>query len=431
MLFGVFVLIVLFDIFPTAGSFLMLVLAVWVGTATYRGLPLSYTQVRKTADAEPSGEGAMDERRIDTGSVRTGSRSALLVRTVWTTIWSWKALFYVPFVMVFGALLAGLPSSLLNESDTRFANIAICWYMLLSMLPAVIKKIHTLDGLPIPRALLFACLVGPGIVGTAAGYGAAELITVIRAEPREHIRMGEIDNHYYLTVPSENCEITWGGVIPQNIAPWGEAHDAWSARLFGDGGPGIYSPFSTPPGSSIDFVAWQISRAVSAVYSGQLSADEIKNRYLEIDADGRVVPKQSTLTIRADYPDFVRRGRGRVFPAAMLAACLPFLLLTAVFMLAFGVGSPSSRRIWIPVLLLAATMAIHIALYAGAMLRYYAFWVHTAFAKIIIRHVDASLPGGTPVLWLLCGILLVLGYRFARHQFEKIEMPVASRKPID
>ncbi len=428
---SVFALVVVLSAIPVTGAVIPLALAVWVGRRTYLALPRAYGQVSGSLE-----EISVDEAQSMDGETLTatdghGVRNALIVRTVWTTVWGWKALFYIPFVMVFGALLAGLPYSLTDETDTRFANIAISWYMLLSMLPAVMKRLYTVDALPIPRALLFACLAGPGILATAAGYGAAELIAMSRAEPREHIRMWENNDHYYLTVPPENCELAWDGAPRKNTSPSGETHDAWRTGLYKDSPLGIYSPFSTPPGSSIEFVAWQISRAVNAVYSADLSPEEIKSRYLEIDAEGRVIPRHSKLTIKADHSDLVTRGRGRVFPVAMLAACLPFFLLTWVYLAAFGVGVSSARRIWIPVALLVGIMALHVAGFAGAVLKYYTLWVHTAFVKIIIRHLDAALPGGTPVLWTLCGIVLCLGYRFAQRRFERIEIPATRQKQTD
>ncbi|UCH83261.1 MAG: hypothetical protein JSW50_12460 [Candidatus Latescibacterota bacterium] len=422
---GTFVLIIVLSELPSISAAIPFGLAAWIVVRTYRSLPAAFRHVPLVAATDPESSRA-------TGAVdSTGSRSSPLLRTLWSTIWGWKGVLFLPFVAVFGALLAGLSSWFGDHTDERFANTAICWYMLLAIFPAIMKKLHTLDALPISRKMLFVCLILPGLLAVVAGYGAAELIKEFRSDTVEHIRMSNHNDHFYLTVPPENCEITGKSTIPKNTAPWGEAHEPWRAGLRRDGTIGIYSPFSTPPGSSIEFVAWQISRAVDAVYTESISPGEIESRYLEIDQHGRVVPRNGKLTILADHPDLRVRGTGRLFPFVMLIAFVPFLLLLCVYLSAYRAGVPRTRAVWIAVLLLVGTISIHIAGFVGAILKFYTLWVHTAFIKIIVRHIATVLPGGTPVTWVVCGLLVLLSYLFAQRQFERIELPPAPRQPAD
>jgi hypothetical protein len=467
---GTFGLVVLLSSLPPVGILIPLTLAATIGLRTYRSLPAAYKYVSlKVTDPGHSDSIVIDAQNI-TATDSPGRWAALLMRTLWSTILGWKVLLFFPFLILFGGLFGGLSSWAAGYTDERFANTAICWYMLLAILPAVMKKLHTLDALPISRKLLFAFVIGPGLLSVVTGYGIAELIKAAPSKSVEHIRMMEIDDHFYLTVPAENCHIMWSEPPPDNTSPWGESHDAWRAGLFKDRRVGIYSPYSTPPGSSIDFVAWQISRAVDNVYSTAVSSDatsapitswepldgsgasptlgnsgdetgaahtplftldEIKTRYLEIDAAGRVAPKGGALTILADYPEFKTRGRGRIFPVVMVIAFVPFFLLLWVYLAAFAPGSTRSRQTWTAIVLLVGTIMLHLGGFAGAILKYYALWVHTAFVKIIIRDIDATIPGGTPALWVACGLLLFLGYWLAQRRFEQIEIPAAPRKPVD
>jgi hypothetical protein len=330
-----------------------------------------------------------------------------------------------------GLLLAGLPNALLPEVDTRFANIAIIWYMLLAVFPNVMRKLHVLDALPIPKRQLFDHVVLPGMVFLALGYGASEVVMAVRSAEGEPIRFWENESHYYLSIPTDKCEISWDGGPRANTSPKGETHDAWSTWVTKITPTTIYSPFSTPPGSSIDFVAWQLSRAVEAVYDEIIPPEDLAAAYLEIDDTGRVVPRGGALTIQADHPEYRRSGAGGMFPFAFLLAVAPFLLLALVYFRAFRPGAGSARPRWTMFAILATTFGLHVLANLGGIAKWFNIWSATAFVEILMRHAVDALPGGIPAAWLLCGVVIAAAYMLAERGFERVEIPLPARKPVD
>ncbi len=411
---------------PAAVSLVPVAAGIMIAVRAHRRLP----EALDFAPVPPEGEAAPVAVTTATynGNPATG---ALRQAIVFQTVWGWWSLVYFPFIVIMGLLLAGLPNALVDEVDTRFANIAIIWYMLLALFPNVMKKLHPLDALPIARKQLFAHLMLPGMVFLALGYGASEIVVALKNVEGESIRFWEKDAHYYLSIPMEKCEISWDGSPRVNISPAGETHDAWSTSVTEAAPITIYSPFSTPPGSSIDFVAWQLSRAVEAVYGEIIHPEELAAAYLEIDETGGVAPRGGMLTIHADHPEFRRIGVRGMFPFAFVLAIVPYLLLALVYFRAFRPGAGSARPKWTMVAILAATFGLHMLVNLGGVAKWFNIWSATAFVEILMRHATNAILGGAPTVWFLCGIAIVVVYKLVERGFERMEFPLPARKPVD
>jgi hypothetical protein len=411
---------------PAAVSLVPAAAGILIAVGVHRRLPEAFDFAPAPADGEAAPKSAT--AAAYDGKPATGVRRQVII---FQTAWGWWSLAYIPFVVIMGLLLAGLPNALLPEVDTRFANIAIIWYMLLAIFPNVMKKLHALDALPISKRQLFAHLVLPGMIFLVFGYGASEVLMTVKHVEGERIRFWENESHHYLSIPTDKCEISWDGSPRTNTSPAGETHDAWSTWVTKIAPTRIYSPFSTPPGSSIDFVAWQLSRAVEAVYGETIPPKEIADEYLEIDDEGRVVPRGGALTIQTEHPEFRRSGAGGMFPFAFLLAVAPFLLLALVYFRAFRPGAGSARPRWTMFTILAATFGLHVLVNLGGIAKWFNIWSATAFVEILMRHAVDALPGGVPTAWLLCGIVVAAVYKLAERGFERIEIPLPARKPVD
>ncbi len=96
----------------------------------------------------------------------------------------------LPMLCIYGLLLAGGMSVLTGdpaeraESDDYFAIWGLLTiFLLLTPLSKQLRGLHPLDALPIPRRCLFAVMVLPGLVATAAGYAAGAILTARTAGP--------------------------------------------------------------------------------------------------------------------------------------------------------------------------------------------------------------------------------------------------------
>jgi len=176
------------------------------------------------------------------------------------------------------------------EEGVQLTYVILTAYMLFSYIWAPMSQLYLIDALPIRRRHLFALITLPSFVALLLGYGAGRvgfsfvdsgrpLIAYDRTEwPR--LCPPNRATHPLLRVPGEFCRIAWDGRPPDITAPWGESHAALNFPVFKGSRAVVYSPFHTPEGCSQDFAAWQIGRAVEAVYGKSLPLGEVKERYL-------------------------------------------------------------------------------------------------------------------------------------------------------
>jgi hypothetical protein len=434
---GLFVLILVLSHRPAVSALALVPLAaaLWWARRTYVRIPPAFALVparTAVADARGGGEASVRTRSsTDEDFRQLGTAGALgRHRVISRVVWEWWWILYFALLLVLGALLAGAPYNWTGDADTRFANVSIIWYMLFVLFPPAMKRLHKVDPLPVSRRSIFAHLVIPSVMCLVVAYGANEAALGLWGTTGEDLKFRKLDCCFYLSVPVEACEFSWGDPSP-NTAPWGESHEAWSTELVQGVPLRVYSPFSTPEGSSIDFVSWQMARAVRAVYNAEIPAEEVRRRYLVVDDEGRVAPKTGSLSIRMDYPDLEPSGRGRIFPIAMVLAAVPALLLAAGYFRMFRSCHGPFARTAAAVAILGTTLGLHIAVYSHAVVASSSLWAWTGAVKIFARRATDLLPGGIPTLWILCMLALVGAYRIAEREFGRIEVPPPSRKPLD
>ena len=228
----------------------------------------------------------------------------------------------VPMLLAAGFTMSGAFGGAVRGDDTiRFSLLFIISYTFLAFSGLPPRKLYTLDAFPLPRRFIFAAMFVPYVAILGLGYGAGRIVADKGERGRELITFIERDDHYYLSAPLRNGAIALDGSPPAAVAPWGESHEVWSRPIWAGKTPVVHSLFSTPPGSSPEFVAWQITRAAREIYGADIAAGEVLERYLTTDDGGRVVPVGGELTLAADHPDWRVSSHGPVFPAVMLLVC--------------------------------------------------------------------------------------------------------------
>ncbi len=408
---------------PITTALLPLAAAAIVASWVYQSLPGTFALTSLDAAAAPRHE----QREATVRPSRGASYKGFLQWTLWRCFygrwlqWWW---FAAPFLIGMGVLLRGV--TWVDDSDLyylRFTLVPITVYIFLAFLSLPLRNLYRVEPLPIPRRLIFFVIFVPNLLFLSLGYGAGKIGGGM-ANPRENLAYRlDSDSHHYLYVPVRIDEIAWDGRVPLNTAPWGESHEAWSTPICKGCRASIYSPYHTPIGSTLDFVALQISRASGALYSEAIAPEVIKELYLDKDEEGKVVLKGEALTLRADFPHLKPRGKGPLFPVILALVVVPYALLMAVYLASFRATISDGARKVLLFGMLFIILALHSAQFALFINDFTKVWILTGTFEILVRNVMDGFAGGTLAIWVVCGLLIFSAYVFAESRFRRIETP--------
>lgn len=411
---------------PLLWALVPLGFAMALGVRTHRSLPSAFTLVPLAAETGAAGDGRRDAgRRIEAGWAAVGGqpsrwrRGLDLVRWVAVGPVAWLA---YPMIFFAGMLVADLLRAWTGEDDMTAHNLLMAVYVLLVFAGLMTVRLPHFDPLPICRRRLFAALVVPSLAALILGYGAGRFAVAALDERRELVEMAQWEQGYYVKVPVRYLKIDWDGRPPAFAAPWGETLEPLLFPLFSGSPVGLYSPFPVSAASSPELYALQIRRAVEAVYGRTITEAEIEERYLEVDGDGRVVPRGEGLTLIADHPGLEPRDGGPAFPVFLVLVVVPWLLLSSIVLRACRAGVSDRIRLtvfWGLVGLVFAAMLLHIGLAVADVVEP---WVTRGFLEIAIRRLGESWPG-TVAAWLGSALAILGGYRLAEAAFRRIELP--------
>jgi len=430
---ALFVLVLALGVLPLAVSLVPLAVAAVVVRRAYTSLPGTMVAAPvgpvwlggpeksdRTPAAAEAGAG-WDVAAKSRGAVR---RALTLIVTITrsTTKMPVAPIVGVPILLAAGFTMAGAFGEAIRGDDSiRFSLLFIISYTLLSFSGLPPRRLFMLDALPISRRLIFAAIYLPLVLMLSLGYAAGRIVADNAGNSTELINYFERDDHYYVSTPLRDGELALDGNPPQRTSPWGEAHDVWSREIFTGSTGVVHSLFSTPPGSSREFVALQMSRAAKAIYGEDLSPDEVSERYLAVDSRGRVVPKTGELTLAADHPDWRVRPHGPVFPVMMLLVCVPWLLAMSFYLRTLRPGYSEGRRksaFWWGMIVL---MGLHVSQFAALFTNTLDHWVLSGVSMVVVREMSERLPGGSVTVWVLCGLVIYGFYRMAESRFLRVE----------
>jgi hypothetical protein len=409
-------------------------LALVLGARTLWRLPVAFTLV--PLEARPAGGPGLGrgrgtaeewaEAETDAGPLRLFRHFFLTVQgTKWGAVTPW---IIYPLIAIMGAVAGGAFSGWPELQDLRYLYIPLYVYMLFSPVPAAVEALAYLDPLPIARRTLLALVTVPALVSFVLGYGMGHIGSVVAEKSADLIVYQEErkGTHHYLEVPIGRAEIAWDGDAPVITSPWGETHPAWEDPVWRGSRIRFYSPYHTPEGSSSEFVALQVSRAVEAVYGRSIAAGEINERYLALE-EGEVVPVGEGLTLVEDYPDLEPRSRGPVLPFFLFTVGLPWILLVAFFLRSYRVGWSERWRklIWVGAAIVAfGLVTVPFVLAVRDILEP---WAVRGLIEIPLRKAGESVVG-TLAVWASSLLPLVGGYRLAAVMLERAELPA---KPLE
>jgi hypothetical protein len=328
----------------------------------------------------------------------------------------------VPFLVLMGFLMS---VDVRPESD-RFAYPFMLVYIVMVVTALSVTRLGVIDWLPWSRRRSFALLTVPLFLAAVIGYGAGSTAQALGARVfggGEQLCMaqnGKTGDYFLCVLPSAS-RISWSGDVPAITTPWGETREPWNRPVFKGLPARAYFPYSVHSGSTPEFAALQISRAVEDLFGTHIPPDEIQARYLSERSDGTVAPAAGGITLQEDYPGLHATGGAVYFPWLMAEVVVLWALLMAGSMLFLRNGVSARRRkvmawvfIAIPLILWMLDMYLEAFGISAPMAR------NTLFIELS-RAAGATVTG-TAATWLVSALVAWGAYRLAERRFERAEL---------
>jgi hypothetical protein len=407
--------------------------AVALGLGIYRSLPTSLVIVPR--EPEEDGDSRMAaETTFAPGELLStevkGSRWLVHTTICRTCYGHWMAWLLLALLVVLGW---GGTRPTPDNSLNLFWLLILYWLLLSAVFGFAVSRLPTLDALPISRQLIFVYTVLPGLLVASVGHLGAR--TIRREEASRSLvvdyREHPVVHDWDVSVPFAFWVIGWEGdpaaVDEPYVSPWEEPHYPWSVTLFKGLSPVLYLPYHVLQGSSPEFVAEQLSRAVERVYDVSIPAEEIQQRYLRSGADGsaRVLP--GGITLLEDYPGLkLTTGMGSA-PVVVLLIGLPWLLFLALTVQDGFASATAAQRPWGYFLLVGLAVVCLLGSLWSYSAGLTAEWKMVALGEILMRKLGAMLPGSGLVQWGIVVTLLGGSYLLAQARFSGIETAGATR----
>jgi len=442
---GALGLVLVLAVLPGWVVIVPLVLAFMLARRTYRSVPPIFALVPFQAQeggplpADQPGAATLTEQAADwqdeaAARDRGGiGFSWFLVRLLYgkMAMKSYAYFFFYPLFILLGIALSGFMSVWIDLELPQLAWLFLTAYLLLSILPAQMAPLQLLALLPVSFRRLFAYLMLPGILAVALGYGTGVAGKSVIQSSRLMVRFQKESTSLLPTyaskfpqvrVPAQYFEIAWDGRVPDNTSPWGESHPARLDPLYAGSRIAVYTPFSTPKDSTPQFAALQISRAIEAVYGRSVSYQQVLDRYLEVADNAGVALKNGGTPLLLDYPGLAPVGEIPLFPVIMLIIGGTWLLMAAIYLRACRATVTDAGRKVVYLGMLAVVLLVNIAPVVTTITNFARLEVVEAFVRVLIRYAVVALPGGAPMLWLVCALPLLGAYWLAQAQFQRIEL---------
>jgi hypothetical protein len=288
-----------------------------------------------------------------------------------------------------------------------------------------LRVLRDVGHLPIPRARLAPWVLLPPLGALLAGFAGIALRQhldpgVDRAEEVDLRSRGEHSER--VSVPGALLVPVLGREPLVVTAPWGESAALRPEPLVPGSPLAFANPYDIAPDSSLDFVAWQLSRAVRAAHGVEVAPEELRERYLSM-LDGRVIGPFFGQRLRRDHPELERVARpGRV---GWMAVTVVLGWLLACAFATRGNVPPPDRTAWRRARrrVYACSVAAGVLLVLLLVLPFAQVGrldgVQDALAGALVRAVG----GNEWIVPAAAVALAIAGYRWLARRFARLEVP--------
>lgn len=407
----------------------------------YGLLPLSWSlpQASKTAD--------MVRDELD---LPDSPAAALPVRLLvpWSTLWTPQAL----ALCSMGVIIAPVYGSLAAPWVVVVCSAAL----IVAGAQRVLSGMQFLAALPVSRRQLLLVLIVPTVITLSLGgliakgwadyqhseRPAVTLDNELERLPADGSGQKRFDGWVDVIVPLRHWRLAPGGVVPLQAGPGGESVRPRAVHPLGLSFLTVYNPFDAPKGSSQAFTAWQFSRALQAEYGVQLEADELSERYLDTQRDGRVAISHKQVshnldhqeaeegewygsmgTLTADYPELVSSWDGRRAALWVLAVSALAALFSMMFF-RLRQGGRSAKVVS------STVQGLLMMLFAVDM------WLKIGFEQshpqvlfaVLGEALMSWLPASTVMVWAITGAFATVAFMVMARALDLAEVVVQGDK---
>ncbi|MGD9547579.1 MAG: hypothetical protein AB7V45_08520 [Candidatus Krumholzibacteriia bacterium] len=333
--------------------------------------------------------------------------------------------------VLFGAMMSGAVMSdqgpALDVARTTSGILMV--YLLLAFSGEFIQRLHRIDSLPVSRTRLLAALVLPGILAVSLGYGGGVAYLRLRGTPVEGVGFQHRYAVFGPTVPPGYSRVVKKHSSEPLTAPWGETHpvqalhgiplprDPWAARP-----PFMVTVPEDGPVPSPEYLAWQIAEAGELVYGVRIPEQEIVERYLRTDKEGRPGVVEGGLTLARDFGLEVR-STGPVFPLLVGPVFLGYFICLALYFRFFRTLRTKRQGRVLFWVMMGGLMVLH-------MMRVFGTWPlpnSYAAAVMVFRpamRLQAMGVAGTVLSYGALLLLMVLAWRWTVRELMKVQAPI-------
>jgi hypothetical protein len=406
---------------------------------TYRSVPPAFALIpfhpgeAPSAPKETPGAAAWTERAQERLEYGNAGFAWFLLRLLHgkLPLKAYAYLFFYPLLALLGITLSGFAAVWKDLELPQLTWLFLTACLLLSFLPAQIVPLRFLLLMPISSRRIFAFIMLPGILIVALGYGlgsagkaalqSSRLMVKFQKESTSLLPTYE-SRYPQVRVPAQHFEIAWNGQAPENSSSWGETHPARSDFLYAGSRIAIFTPFSTPADCTPQFAALQISRALEAVYGISVPYQQVLDRYLEVKDNRAITLKGGGALLLQDFPGLAPRNEIPLFPIFMLVIGVLWLLMAALYFRTCRATITEGGRKAFFFGMLAVVLSFNIAPVITIMTGFAKLEVVDAFLRVLIRYAVDQLPGGAPMLGILCLLPLLAAYGLALSQFRHVEL---------
>ncbi|MCK4414177.1 MAG: hypothetical protein KAY32_11580 [Candidatus Eisenbacteria sp.] len=393
-------------------------------------LPAIATTASRAADVTPPAIATTASRAADVTlpaiatamSGRGGSSRWLIERTLWMTFFRhWLFWFMAPVLALMGLLLAGPPAG--SRTVTGPLGIFITLLFLMLIFRFGVTRTRFLDPLPISRRRIFAHLVMPPLALLFIAMSVAVILGSFSQHDRIWSQVLAVEKE--TPYPNQLLAIAWRGDPPAVTAPWAESHKPWQVSVSPSRSIVLYAPFDAPQGSSREFIAWQVGRAVEASLGREVPADEIRSRYLAAAPENEVRWEQwPQLLSDFGHRPLVRRLHALPLLLTMVGAV--WLLYLALTIRVFYTREDRAQTLWGVISIGVPTLLWMLLRVWSMATGYDHVWRISALSVIALRDLVAAMPGGSLSAWALCVIVLSGTYLLAQKQLNTLQIPLLS-----
>jgi hypothetical protein len=328
----------------------------------------------------------------------------------------------LPFLVFLAFLISGIDD---RPSGMRFSYSFMIVYVVMVVTALAVSRLGVIDWLPWSRRRTFALFSLPLLVSVAIGYGLGEVVRrtgtyVMGDEEQLCLAHNRHTDDYYLCVLPAASRISWKGAPPEITTPWGESREPWNRPVVKGLPMRAYYPYSVHSGSSPEFAALQISRAVESLYQVHISPDEIQSRYLSERSDGTVGLKGDGLALEADYGLIPVRD-GVYFPWILAAIVVMWALLLAGYMGWLRSGVSLKRRKVLAWVFIAVPMLFWVLDFFLEAMEISTIMARNTLFIQMGRALGAS-TAGTIATWVVSALAAWGAYTIAQRRFERAEL---------